>query len=315
MGPLQILITTTDDFTPNPDHLERIRSIAPGAGVRLVPRSDVSQADVNAASIIFGRVNPKLLGNAPNLRWLQLSSAGADGFLDIHPDTLLTKASGTFGIPIAEWVIGSMLMLTRNLHRYRDQQHRAIWKSISGAREVYGSTVGIVGLGDIGQEVAKRAAPLGCRILGCRRTNGPAPAHVEAVFPLEALLPQVEFLVLALPGTPENDRLITGERLAQMRRGAYLINVGRGASIDEEALIEALRSGHLAGAALDVTTVEPLPPDSPLWQMEQVIISPHASFISLEGNTERRLAIFCENLRRYVAGERLHNLVDRTVGY
>lgn len=310
-----ILVTTTADFTMPEPHLAQIRAAAPSATVTAKRRTELTPEDVAAADVIFGWPKPQWVAEAPGVRWVQLGSAGSDGWYGIRPaDLLLTKASGTFGIPISEWVVATMLMLTRNLHLYRDQQRQAVWQPQGGAREVHGSTVGIVGLGDIGQEVAKRVSALGCRVLGTRRSDGPAPAFVEAVMPLDELIPQVDFLVLAMPGTPETRRLISADRLARLKPGSYLINVGRGTTVDEEALIAALRSGRLAGAALDVTAVEPLPAESPLWQMAQVIITPHTSPRSAV-NTDRRLAIFCENLRRYQADEPLINLVDRQAGY
>ena len=315
MQPTQILILTTAEFAPDEQHLAQIQAAAPGAAIRVVPRKEATPADVAGAEIVLGPPKPEWVAEAPGVRWVQLPSAGSDPWRGVRvDDLLLTKASGTFGIPIAEWVIGAILMLTRNLHLYRDQQREAVWKARPGAREVFGSTVGIIGLGDIGREVASRAQALGCRVIGARRGAGPAPDHVDAVLPLDEVIPQADFLVLAIPSTPETQKLMNTDRLARMKPGAYLINVGRGATVDEDALVAALRSGHLAGAALDVTAVEPLPAESPLWHLEQVIISPHASPMSA-ANQDRRVAIFVENLRRYRAGEPLTNLVDRQAGY
>jgi phosphoglycerate dehydrogenase-like enzyme len=311
-----VLVSPTRDFTLQEHHVDRIRQAAPGAQMTIRHRREVTPEDLAGVDVVIGWPDPAWIAAAPGVRWVQLPSAGSDGWHGIRPDDLLlTKASGTFGIPIAEWVVGSMLMLTRNLHLYRDQQREALWEVRPVAREVYGSTVGIVGLGDIGQEVARRTHALGCRVLGARRSAGSPPPFVDAVLPLDELLPQVEFLVLAVPSTPDSQKLISAERLAALKPGAYLLNVGRGVTVDEAALIDALRSGHLAGAALDVTTTEPLPADSPLWQMEQVIVTPHCSGISPEANANRRTALICENLRRYQADEPLLNLVDRKAGY
>lgn len=315
MEPLHILVTTTREFLLWDWHLERIRAAAPNAHVVVKRLSEVTEQDVHAAHVIFGPPR-KWVADAPHLRWMQLPSAGADGYVHLRPDVPMTKSSGVFGIPIAEWVIGAILMLTRRMHVYRDQQRQSLWQRAEGAKEIYGSTVGIVGLGDLGVEIARRVRPFGCRVLGARRRPGGAlPANVDAVMELDKLLPQVDFLILAVPGTPETNGMLSASRIASMKQGSYLVNVGRGTTVDEEALIEALRSGHLAGAALDVTVVEPLPPESPLWQMEQVIICPHSSGISPEGNADRRIDIFCDNLRRLLAGEPLRNLVDRQAGY
>jgi len=315
MAKPQILVQHGGEFALWDWHFAQIAQAAPGADVRVIAAAEVTRDDVMTADIIFGFPRKSWVAEAPNLKWIQLPSAGSDGWHQLRPDVLLTKASGVFGIPIAEWAMAGVLMLTRNLHLYRDNQRESRWAERPGAAEIYGSTVGIVGLGDIGREVAVRAKAFGCRVLGARRTAGAPVTFVDAVLPLDEMLPQVDFLVLAIPNTPETRGLISAERLAMLRRGAYLINVGRGVTVDEAAMIEALRSGHLAGAALDVTAVEPLPPESPLWQMEQVIISPHASGRSPSANGDRRTAIFCENLRRFYAGEPLINLVDREAGY
>jgi phosphoglycerate dehydrogenase-like enzyme len=295
-------------------HFQQIKEAVPGADVHVLPAAEVTRDDVMNAEVIFGFPKKEWVAESPALRWLQLASHGVDGWLTLRPDILITTARGVFGVPIAEWAMGAMLMLTRNLHLYRDHQPRALWQERPGAVELFGATVGIVGLGDIGKEFAVRAKAFGCRVLGTRRRAGGSVPGVDAIVPLDEMLPQVDFLVLAVPGTTETRGMITAERLSMLRRGAYLINVGRGNTIDEQALIEALRSGHLGGAALDVMTVEPLPASSPLWQMEQVIISPHVSGHSLSSGY-RRTAIFCENLRRYVAGQPLLNLADRKVGY
>ncbi|HWI62517.1 MAG TPA: D-2-hydroxyacid dehydrogenase [Symbiobacteriaceae bacterium] len=312
---MNILVQHGGEFALWDRHFQRIAEAAPGADVRVIPAKEVTREDVLAADIIFGFPKKDWVAEAPNLKWIQLPSAGSDGWHQLRPDVLLTKASGVFGVPIAEWVLAGMLMLTRNLHLYRDLQKQNRWEERPGAAEIFGSTVGIVGLGNIGEEVAVRARAFGCRVLGARRTAGAPVPFVDAVLPLDELLPQVDFLVLAIPNTPETRGIISAERLAALKPGSYLINVGRGATVDEEALVAALQSGHLAGAALDVTTVEPLPATSPLWQMEQVIISPHTSGRSPSANGDRRTEIFCENLKRFFAGQTLMNLVDRQAGY
>jgi phosphoglycerate dehydrogenase-like enzyme len=315
MQPLRILIGTSSEFVVGARHLARIREIVPDVELVIKPGREMTEADVRSADIVWGWPRPPHVEGASRLRWIQLASAGADHWTGIRPEVLLTKSSGVFGIPIAEWVIGAMVALSRGFHLYRDQQRERIWKA-GGAREVFGATVGLVGLGDIGQNVAVRAKGLGCRVLGARRRSGTAaPPSVDAVLPLDDLLPLADYLVLAVPHTPETNGLISAGRLERMKRGSCLLNVGRGATLDEQALIEALRSGRLSGAALDVTAVEPLPPESPLWEMPNVIITPHSSGRSQEANADRRTDIFCDNLRRFLAGEPLRNAVDRQAGY
>lgn len=314
-GSMHILIPTSPWFQLWDRHLEQIRALAPSAEIKVKPMADLTSEDVDSAEIIFGFPGKELVESAQRLRWIQLASAGADRLINTRPDIILTNASGTFGIPIAEWVIGAMVTLSRHLHIYRDRQKQARWEGMPAAKEIHGSTVGILGLGDIGQEVAKRAKAMGARVIGSRRTAAPAPEGVDALMPIDDMLPQVDFLVMALPGTAETERIMSAERLRLMKPGSFFLNVGRGTSVDEPALIEMLRSGHLAGAALDVTAVEPLPADSPLWQMEQVLITPHCSGRSLEANADRRITIFLDNLKRYMSGQPLRNVVDRAAGY
>lgn len=313
---MHILIPTSPWFQLWDQHLKQIRAVAPDAEITVKPMVELTAADVDLAEIIFGFPGKELfVDSAKRLRWIQLASAGADRLINTRPDVILTNASGTFGIPIAEWVIGAMVILSRHFHIYRDRQKQARWEGMPAAKEICGSTVGILGLGDIGQEVARRAKAMGARVIGSRRTAAPPPEGVETLIPIDDLLPQVDFLVMALPGTAETQRIMSAERLQLMKQGSFLLNVGRGTSIDEQALIEVLKSGHLAGAALDVTAVEPLPADSPLWQMEQVVITPHCSGRSLEANADRRMTIFLDNLKRYMNGEPLRNVVDRAAGY
>lgn len=314
-GSMHILIPTSPWFQLWDRHLEQIQALAPSAEIKVKPMAELTSEDVDPAEIIFGFPGKELVESAQRLRWIQLASAGADRLINTRPDIILTNASGTFGIPIAEWVLGAMVTLSRHLHIYRDRQKQARWEGMPAAKEIHGSTVGILGLGDIGQEVAKRAKAMGARVIGSRRTAAPAPEGVDALMPVDDMLPQVDFLVMALPGTAETQRIMSAERLRLMKPGSFFLNVGRGTSVDEPALIEVLRSGHLAGAALDVTAVEPLPADSPLWQMEQVLITPHCSGRSLEANADRRIVIFLDNLKRYMSGQPLRNVVDRAAGY
>lgn len=310
-----ILCLPERDFRLWDHHIAQIQAISPDIRLHIVPAPEATREMVHDADIIFGWPRKSWVVDAPHLRWIQLPSSGSDGWSSVRPDILLTKSAGVFGVPIAEWVIGMMVALTHNLHRYRDQQLAAHWGELPGA-EVYGSTVGIVGLGDLGSEVACRAQAMGCRVLGTRRTlSAPPPPDVDQLLPLDELLPTVDFLVLAVPNTPETQGLIDAERLRRLKPGAYLINVGRGTLVDEAALIAALASGHLAGAALDVTAQEPLPAESPLWRMEQVILTPHTSGRSPQANADRRMALFSDNLRRFLQGEPLRNQVNRLVHY
>lgn len=312
---MNILVATTWESPVRERHLEEMRAAAQGSNLVLKRHREVTHEEWLSTDVIMGYPDPELIRESRRLMWLQIPFAGVERYRDLPAQIQLTNASGVYGVPIAEWIVGVMLMLTRRLHLYRDQQHNALWKEQTGAREIMGSTVGIVGLGDIGREAALRVKAMGCRVLGVRRTRAALPPGIDALMPLDELLPQADFLVLALPSTPETTGLISAQQLSRMKRGAYLLNVGRGSAVDEPALIEALRFGHLAGAGLDVTAEEPLPPESPLWQMENAILTPHVSSHSPEANADRRNRIYCENLRRFLSSRPLLNLVDRAAGY
>lgn len=255
----------------------------------------------------------------PNVRWIQASSAGIGPMLVrtglIDTAITFTTASGVHGVPLAEFVAMALLWFAKGGPQIiRDQADRR-WRRTC-ARELRGSTVGIVGLGGVGREVARTCRALGLRVIATKRTAGGAPDEdgVDALVPiaqLRAMLNEVDALVLACPHTPETQGLIGRAELAAMKPDAMVINIARGAVVDEPALIEALQSGRLGGAALDVAAKEPLPPDSPLWGLPNVLISPHsASTVTIEN--ARLTDLFCENLRRYLRGAPLRNVFDRT---
>jgi phosphoglycerate dehydrogenase-like enzyme len=263
-----------------------------------------------------------LLARAPRLRWFQAASAGVDrlekgGFLERQ--VVVTNSSGVHPTPIGEYVLMVMLMFAKGAQRFLRAQAERRWTRFLPA-ELKGRTVGIVGMGRIGTEVARLAKAVGCRVLGIRRSaaarrTGEAPA--DEVLPpsdLPYLLSESDFVVLAVPLTRETHHIIGKNELRAMKPTAVLINISRGAAVDEAALVRALREGWIGGAGLDVFEREPLPEDSELWGMENVIVSPHIS-----GGTElylqRAVPIFCENLRRYLDGRPLLNVVDPERAY
>jgi len=250
------------------------------------------------------------------LRGWEVDRAARSGLL--KSDFMLTSASGLHATPIGEYVLCVMLMFCKGAPRFVRAQERREWLRFM-PQELYGKTVGVVGLGHIGAEVARLAKAFGCRVLATRRsvTSRTKGELVDELLPppeLPALLAESDFVVLAVPLTPDTRHLIGEAELRAMRPTGVLINIARGAVLDEAALVRALKEGWIAGAGLDVFEQEPLPPESELWDMENVILSPHIS-----GGTEiynqRAVGIFCENLRRYLAGERLMNLADPSRGY
>ena len=304
-------------------HVANIVEIAPKASLRLKPRQAVIQEDVVWAEIFFGWPPTELLKEAQHLSWVHLPSAGADGYTNpeiyAHPDVILTNSSGVYGIPMAEHAFSMMLAFSRTLHTYIRFQQDRHWEKLPVSGELYGKTLGILGLGDIGTEIALRAKAFGMQVWALKRRVAAKPDYVdELVGPagLRDLMGVSDYVVIALPLTAETTRLIGEQELGWMRSHAVLINVGRGPIVDEQALIKALQEGRLAGAGLDVFEEEPLPQASPLWDMPNVIITPHSGGVTPE-SARRTTEIFCLNLKLWLDGrkEEMINVVDMEVGY
>ena len=287
-----------------------------------LPGQPVTQEDVDWAQVILGNVPAAMLHGSPALEWLQTNSAGVEAYIRpgvLAGDTLLTYATGAYGLAIAEHMLGMLLELFKKLELYRDAQKSGAWQSQGAVKAVYGSTVLVLGMGDIGGEFAARCKALGAKVIGVRRSPRPCPEYADEVHLLEdldSLLPQADVVAITLPGTDATRGLMSRERLAKMKEGAVLLNVGRGFIVDTEALCDALERGHLSGAGVDVTDPEPLPPPHRLWNIPTAVVTPHISgFYHLRETHERIVGIFLENLRHFQAGEPLRNLVDFATGY
>ncbi|HUS81886.1 MAG TPA: D-2-hydroxyacid dehydrogenase [Dehalococcoidia bacterium] len=259
-----------------------------------------------------------ILATAPNLRWFQSTSAGVDELIDAgfsERGVAVTTSSGVHATPIAEYALHLMLMFAKQAARSLKAQQERRWDRFTPA-ELKDATVGVVGLGQIGSEVARLAKGFGCRVLAMDRARTDAGPADELLPPsdLQRLLAESDYVVLSVPLSNETRRMIGEAELRAMRPSAVLINVCRGAVVDEEALVRALKEGRIAGAGLDVFEREPLPPESELWGMENVIISPHVSGANIH-YFERAAPIFCENLRRYLDGHPLLNLILPERGY
>ena len=266
----------------------------------------------------------KMLEAATNLRWVHSIAAGVEALLFpefIESDIPLTASKGIHAIQIAEHIFALILSYTRNLPLAFEAQGRSEWLAMdvsrSGITEVYERTMGIIGLGGIGSEVSKRAKGLGMRVIAVKRRSSPKPDFVDELYfedRLKEVLSQSDFVVLALPSTPATKEIIGEEELRAMKDDSFLVNVGRGNAIDEEALVRALKEGWIGGAGLDVFSEEPLPSTSPFWRLANVVLTPHSSGGS--PHIGRRSAeLFCENIRRFLAGEELLNIVDKKEGY
>ncbi|RIL07819.1 MAG: hydroxyacid dehydrogenase [Proteobacteria bacterium] len=251
------------------------------------------------------------LRDAPDVRWVHTFNAGVDNpfFAKLRERGIrLTTSSGAHAVPIAQTVAWYLLSLARPAEKWRDAQQRKAWERHT-VGELEGRTLGVVGMGPIGCEVARLGAALRMRVVGVRRTpRGDEPCETWPLARLDALCAIADALVLALPLTAETQHLVDARRLALLPRGALFVNVGRGALVDEAALVAALASGHVGGAGLDVFEIEPLPPESPLWSMPNVIVTPHNSG-DAPGNLHRATEIFLDNLTRWRRNEPLRNEV------
>ena len=336
-------------FALEPELAEQIRAVDPALEVRALnagqldvlrattrfpserqaatPREEIAAA-LEDAEVLFsfwgGAIRHLVRADAPPaaLRWVQLSSAGADRVdagLITEAGLTFTTARGLHAVPIAEFALTYMLMFVKGWPRLWRSQMAGEYDRTVVPGELAGKTVGIVGMGTIGAELARRSRALGCRVLGMRRSfteRGPDEVADEAVPPadLDYLLAESDFVVIAAPLTEQTRGLIGAEQLRTIGPRSYLLNVARGELVDEAALIEALRAGTIAGAALDVFEREPLARASPLWELDNVILTPHVTG-GVEDYNARATPIFCDNLRRYLAGEPLRNVVDPARGY
>ena len=282
-----------------------------------------ARACLQHCEVLYGH-SPELLRSAPaGLKWYCCASAGVDPYcadpsMFANPDCLLTN-SNVYGVTIAEHVVMVTLMLLRRMPEYEEIVRLHSWSNQLSIRSIRDNEFTILGTGDIGRHVAERMRGMGAaKIVGLSRSGKPHPAF-DQVYPISALddvLPQTKILVMALPGTAETVHILNRERIALLPADAYVINVGRGTALDQKALADALNSGKLAGAALDVMDPEPLPQDDPLWDARNLIITPHVSGNMTLGYTcDENVARFCADLENYAAGRPLAGLVDRTRGY
>ena len=269
--------------------------------------------------VVSWRLPAGSVAAADSLKWIHSIGAGVDGILT--PDVLaskvvVTSSSGIHREPISEHVLGFMLSFVRGFHTFAHQQMKKEWKRFD-LEELAGKTLGIIGLGEIGSEIAIRAKGFGMRVIAVKRNAGEKPSHVDELWMpdrLKNLLRESDFVVLSLPLTPETRGFIGESELRAMKKSAYFINISRGKIVQEAKLIQALREGWIAGAGLDVFEEEPLPEKSELWEMPNVIITPHVAGSNPQ-YTERAMAIFEENLKRFLNGQELANVVDKKIGY
>ena len=284
---------------------------------------DVSLSDIQDAEILFGMFPPELLRQCSKLKWLQCSFAGVDTYskpgVFANNDVCLTNASGAYGITISEHMICVLLMMMRRMPEYGALTAQKGWKILGDIRSIYGSTVTVIGIGDIGSNFGKRVKLMGATVRGVRRTVKEKPEWADEVYTIDRLddaIRDADVIALCLPGTESTRHILTSKQFAAMKDGAYIINVGRGTAIDQQALCDALCSGKLAGAAIDVASPEPLPKDHFLWNAPNLLITPHvAGNMSLPKTCELVIDIFLRNLAHWDNREPLEHQVDIRQGY
>ena len=308
----------------------RVRAKSSGRGDGVADASPEAIEAAREAEVYLGYGAPQsIIRNSECLRWMHSGTAGVTGAITPAlraAGIAFTNSAGVHAPAVAETTLAMILHFARGLDVAVRAQGAAEWRTApfeaapSVAREIAGATLGIVGYGGIGKAVAKRACALGMRVVACRR-RASQPVEDELGTRVLAgrdglarLLAESDYVVLSAPETTETRRLIDGAALERMKRGAVLVNVARGALVDEEALVRALRDGHLRGAALDVFATEPLPPTSPLWRMPNVLVTPHVSGFTARF-WEREADLILDNLTRYLKGRPLRNTVDLNAGY
>lgn len=304
--------------------LSQIKEVAPDWELIASKEKEIWQAHAKDAEIIAGwkkGLDEYCLVPDSKLKWLQSWSAGVNTLplekLEAH-NILLTGASGVHAYPISETIFALMLGLTRKIHTYVQNQQAKTWHHANMKLEIHGKTIGIIGVGTIGKETAKIAKAFGMKVLGVRHSGQPAE-FVDEMYTtdqLNALLPQCDYVVVTLPLTKETRRMFGAEQFKLMNPEAFFINIGRGEIVVEEEIVKALQEGEIAGAGLDVFEKEPLSQDSPLWEMENVIITPHTSGSTEHYNDRVVENILIPNLKSYLSGEAPPiNLVDYAKGY
>lgn len=304
------------------EHKRKIEDIASDAEVIYTTPDKAERSIVQEAEIILGNVSVEAVKGSKNLKWMQLNSAGANQYTEegvLLEGTILTNATGAYGLAIAEHMLGMVLNLQKKLHLYSANQREHLWKDEGTVTSIYGSKTLVVGLGDIGGEFAMRMHVLGSKVYGVRRNKSEIPEYLQDIYQLDILddiLHEFDIVALSLPETKETKNLFNKQKFRKMKKGAILLNVGRGSTVHTADLCEALNSGILGGAGLDVVDTEPLPVESPLWDAKNLILTPHVSGgYHLKETLERIRKISIENLESFYKKNPMKNLVDFKTGY
>jgi len=316
-----ILFLTSAYLNPTKEDLRRLKEAYPEIEILIRENANYNIEDIKKAEIIVGSPKVKDLKQAKNLKWLQTPSAGCLPYtypeIYANKDVLLSNASGTYGNQISDHVLGMIIGFNHNFPLYNKQKREHIWEGFFPKKDLSESTILIVGFGDIGRHVALKTKALGMKTIVIKRTIIEKPIYVDKLGTTKDLknyISEADYICLTLALTPETTNLFNDECISLMRKDSYLINIARGNLVDEKALIKALKNKEIAGAGLDVTMKEPLEKENPLWDLDNVILTPHVSGCSLN-DAKIVFNIFKENLQNYLKGNKLRNQVDFETKY
>lgn len=304
------------------NHKRLLEGKAPSASFTYADNNSITVDQVQNANIIIGNPPIDMLKGSKKLELLQLQSAGVGGFAEknVLPEgTVLINATGAYGLAISEYMLGVLLEIYKKLYLYRDNQMESNWSYQGSVKSIFNSTALIIGAGDIGGEFAGRLKALGAYTIGIRRVDANKPDYLDELHfmdELDTLLPRADIVAMSLPETRQTIKIINSKTLKLMKHDAVLINVGRGSAVDTDALCDALESGQLLGAALDVTEPEPLPKEHRLWKIRNAVITPHVSGgFSLQETHERIVRICADNVEAFLEGRTPSNIIDLSAGY
>ncbi len=304
------------------NHKEKIKNIAFDGKIKYCSASEIIKEDVCQAEIILGNVPAEFLKESKNLKWIQLNSAGANAYIEkgvLKEGVILTNATGAYGLAISEHMLAMVLALQKKICLYTENQKNHLWKDEGEVKSIYGSKTLVVGLGDIGGEFAKRMYFLGSKVYGIKKHKTELPFYIKKMYQMEELeeiLPEFDIVAVSLPETKETINLFNKSKFDKMKKGALFLNVGRGSIVNSLDLCEALNGGKLGGAGIDVADIEPLPKENPLWEADNILITPHISGgYHLKETLERVRNTAIENLKSYYENKPMKNLVDFQTGY
>ena len=303
-------------------HREKLEKAGEGCAFLYVDRQHVDRDMLASAEVIIGNVPAGLISASDRLELLQLESAGADAYIKpgaLSPKTILCNATGAYGKAVSEHALAMTLMLIKKLHLYRDAQDQSRWSDFGRVSSISGAVVAVMGLGDIGLRYARMAKALGAYTIGLKRRGGPRPDCVDELYSgdgMDQILARADIVASFLPGTAETAHVYSLERFRLMKPTAVFINCGRGNAVAADVLAQALNEGLISAAGVDVTEQEPLPGDSPLWKIPNLMISPHVSgYYHLPDTLENVVDIAAANLAAFLQGKELRNIVDLSTGY